>query len=289
MKFKGYVRKDGTVGSRNYVAVMPSVVCANEVVEAITAQTVNTRGFFHHKGCCQLPPDLEMTTDALIGLGCNPNCAAVLVVSLGCEGVDCERLVKEIAATGKRVEIINIQKLGGTSNSIAKGVDLAQEMSIEISGWQREEADFSNFIMGIKCGASDTTSGIASNAVIGYVSDRIVDMGGTVIIQDCRRNGNQSQVLGCGYEKGAAHPGKHHGGIKLHRGKVFGCHSKKRYKAYRGRIEIYRKTSQKRTLDQRYAGQRNRSTYSYGNRRFPGNAVFYRKRSAAGIPYSTGH
>jgi altronate dehydratase large subunit len=122
-----------------------------------------------------------MTTDALIGLGCNPNCAAVLVVSLGCEGVDCERLVKEIAATSKRVEIIKIQELGGTTNSIAKGVDLAQEMSIEISGWQREEVDFSNFIMGIKCGASDTTSGIASNAVIGYVSDRIVEMGGTVI------------------------------------------------------------------------------------------------------------
>jgi len=181
VKFSGYVRPDGSVGSRNYVAIIPSVVCANEVVEAIVAQTDNTRGFFHHQGCCQLPPDLEMVTDALIGLGLNPNSAAVLVVSLGCEGVDCERLLREIAASGKPVASIAIQELGGTSNAIARGIDLAQSFARTVSGQPREEVDFSRVVMGIKCGGSDSTSGLASNAVVGYVSDRIIEMGGTVI------------------------------------------------------------------------------------------------------------
>lgn len=181
MKFKGYIRENGEVGSRNYVAVIPSVVCANEVVESIVNQTILTRGIYHHKGCCQLPPDLELTTDALIKLGQNPNAGAVLIVSLGCEGVDTEKLFKEIALTGKPVEAINIQDLGGTSKSIQAGTDLAQKLALKISGYQREEVDLSYFTMGIKCGASDTTSGLSSNPAIGYVADKIVDAGGKVI------------------------------------------------------------------------------------------------------------
>lgn len=181
MKFHGYVRKDGSVGSRNYVAVIPSVVCANEVVENIVYSTKMTEGILHHQGCCQTPPDLKRVTDVLINIGKNPNVGAVLIVSLGCEGVDTDRLEKEIKATGKSVERVNIQDIGGTSKAIQKGIDLAQKLVLEISGQQRKEVDFSKFVMGIKCGASDTTSGIASNPVIGYIADKIIDAGGTVI------------------------------------------------------------------------------------------------------------
>ena len=74
--FFGYMRPDGKVGSRNYVAVVPSVVCANEVVEAISNQVMNCRPLLHHQGCCQLPPDLERVTDTLISLACHPNAGA---------------------------------------------------------------------------------------------------------------------------------------------------------------------------------------------------------------------
>lgn len=180
-KFFGYVRKDGKVGTRNYVAVIPSVVCVDEVVESIVNNTSGTQGIIHHQGCCQTPPDLERITDCLIKIGENPNVGAVLIVSLGCEGVDTDRLEAEIKKTGKPVERINVQELGGTSRSIQVGMDKAQKLIREISSQQREEVDISNFVMGIKCGASDTTSGIASNPVIGYVADKIVDLGGTVI------------------------------------------------------------------------------------------------------------
>ncbi len=179
--YQGYLRKDGKVGARNYVAIIPSVVCANEVVEAIVANTVMTQGIIHHQGCCQTPPDLERITDCLIKLCENPNVGAALIVSLGCEGVDTNRLEAAARATGKPIERINIQELGGTSASIQAGIDAAQRLVLAISGQQRSTIDMSKFVMGIKCGASDTTSGVASNPVIGYVADKVVDLGGTVI------------------------------------------------------------------------------------------------------------
>lgn len=179
--FMGYVRPDGTVGSRNYVAVIPSVICATDVAQAIVNAVKGTVGFFHHQGCCQLPSDLKRVTDTLISLGCSPNVGAALIVSLGCEGTDTERLVKEIAATGKPVEVIHIQELGGMSRAIQAGTDLAQKLAIEISGMQRQPVEISRAIMSIKCGGSDATSGMASNCVIGYVADKLVDLGATVI------------------------------------------------------------------------------------------------------------
>ena len=105
MEFMGYVRPDGKVGARNYVGVIPSVTCANDVAQAICRQVMGTVSFLHHQGCCQMPPDLERVTDTLISLGKSPNLASVLVVSLGCEGTDHERMVKEIAATFDSLKI----------------------------------------------------------------------------------------------------------------------------------------------------------------------------------------
>lgn len=181
MKFMGYVRPDGKVGARNHVAVIPSVTCAGDVAQAICRQVQGTVTYLHHQGCCQLPPDLERVTDTLISLGCSPNTAAVLIVSLGCEGTDHERMLREIAATGKPVEIIHIQELGGVSRAIQAGTDIARRLVIETSALQRQEADVSDIVMSIKCGASDTTSGMASNCVIGYVADKLVDLGATVV------------------------------------------------------------------------------------------------------------
>ena len=143
MKFYGYRRADGSVGCRNLVAVIPSVVCAADVAQAIVQNVQGAVGLFHHQGCSQLPPDLKRVTDTLIGLALNPNVGAVLIVSLGCEGTDHARMYQEIQAAGKPVEIIGIQKLGGVSKAIAAGIDAAAGLVRKISGQQREEADLS--------------------------------------------------------------------------------------------------------------------------------------------------
>ena len=238
--FMGYVRADGQVGCRNHVAVIPSVTCAGDVASAIVRQVTGTVGFFHHQGCCQLPPDLDRVTETLISLGCSPNVGAALIVSLGCEGTDTERLYEMIRTTGKPVEIIRIQELGGVSAAIKAGIDAAQELVMEISGMQRQAVDISRVTMSIKCGASDTTSGMASNCVIGYVADKLVDLGATVVFGETTeflggehllarravtlevgqkildivdRMEKRARSLGCDMRKGQPTPGNIAGGL----------------------------------------------------------------------------
>ena len=179
--FQGYRRPDGKFGARNLVAVIPTTICANDVAQAICRQIQGTIGYFHHQGCCQLPSDLKRVTEVLIDLGLSANVGAALIVSLGCEGTDHQRVYETIKASGKPCEIIHIQELGGTSAGIQAGMDAAQRLVMQISGQQRETCDISNLTMAIKCGGSDTTSGMASNCVIGYVADNLVDLGATVV------------------------------------------------------------------------------------------------------------
>lgn len=179
--FQGYRRSDGKFGARNLVAVIPTTICANDVAQAICRQIQGTIGYFHHQGCCQLPSDLKRVTEVLIDLGLSANVGAALIVSLGCEGTDHQRVYETIKASGKPCEIIHIQELGGTSAGIQAGMDAAQRLVMQISGQQRETCDISNLTMAIKCGGSDTTSGMASNCVIGYVADKLVDLGATVV------------------------------------------------------------------------------------------------------------
>ena len=131
--FWGYERPDGKVGSRNYVAIVPSVVCANEVAQAIGNQVMNCRPLLHHQGCCQLPPDLDRVTDTLVSLICHPNTGAALIVSLGCEGTDVDRLLEAAAQSGKPYDIVRIQEIGGMANAIADGIKKAQRLSMAIS------------------------------------------------------------------------------------------------------------------------------------------------------------
>jgi altronate dehydratase large subunit len=264
MEFFGYVRPDGKVGARNYVAVIPSVTCANDVAQAVCHQVQGTITYLHHQGCCQLPPDLERVTDTLISLGLSPNVAAVLVVSLGCEGTDCERLVSEISASGKHVELIRIQELGGVSNAIQAGLDAARRLVIEVSGLQRQPVDISNVIMSIKCGASDTTSGMASNCAIGYVADKLVDLGATVIfgettefigaehivakrgatpevsrriLEIVERMETRAKSLGCDMRKGQPTPGNIEGGLSSIEEKSLGAIMKSGSRPIQGVLE----------------------------------------------------
>lgn len=184
MKFMGYVRPDGKVGVRNHLLVIPCSVCASEVAARIATHVTGAVSIANQHGCCQVGADLEQVTKTLIGLGKNPNVGAVLVVSLGCEGVPGERVTSEIASTGKKVRHIEIQECGGTLKAEMEGVKIAREMAQELAQMKRQEADISSLILSIECGGSDTTSGLASNPAAGYVSDKIVDLGGTSMFSE---------------------------------------------------------------------------------------------------------
>ena len=273
MRFNGYARPDGQVGARNYVAVMPTVFCVNEVVSAIVNNTEGTRGLCHHQGCCQLPPDLERTTQCLIGLGQSPNIGAVVLVSLGCEGTHADRVMEEIAQSGKPVEIIRVQEGGGTSNSIMAGINAAQRLQLAISGIQRNPVDISRLVMSIKCGSSDATSGLTSNCVIGHVADRLVDLGAAVVFGETteflgaehilvRRAINEeigqriiekvaqmearAMSLGCDMREGQPTPGNMAGGLSTIEEKSLGAIVKSGTRPINGLME-YPDTIQDRT------------------------------------------
>ena len=168
------------MGVRNYVGVISTVGCANDVAHWIAQQIKGTAPFLHQAGCGQLQPDLEIATRTLISIGQNPNLAGVLLVSLGCEGVDADRIEREIAAIGRPVKKVVIQKAGATV-ALNEGLLIAQALVSEASQIKQQEFDDSHLVIGVKCGGSDTTSGLASNPAVGAACDIVLDNGGTCI------------------------------------------------------------------------------------------------------------
>lgn len=182
--FQGYRRANGTVGVRNHVLVLPSVMCANHVVDRIGRALPEVITVGHPTGCAQVGADFEQTKRTMAGFAANPNVAAVLVVGLGCETNESKALSAEIAARGQRVEVLGIQETGGTSATIARGVEIARGLLTEAARWERTTAPLSALIVGTECGGSDGFSGITANPALGYASDRIVAEGGTVILAE---------------------------------------------------------------------------------------------------------
>ncbi|MDY3974448.1 UxaA family hydrolase [uncultured Veillonella sp.] len=195
-KLKGYRRADGKLGFRNHVIVIPSVHCANKVVERI-AQTVlrnmdayreDTKPIYitHQHGCSELSYDAEQTRRVLAGTGANPNVYGVLVVGLGCEVIQAKSIVEEIKkiAPYKVVEYFNIQDEGGTSNSVKKGVGIVQTMLKEAMKETKSEGTLADVVLGTECGGSDSFSGLTGNPSLGVVSDIVVQQGGSVILAE---------------------------------------------------------------------------------------------------------
>ena len=111
----GYRRPDGSVGTRNYLIILPSVFCANTTAEKIAAQIPGAVAMPHCVGCSQVGLDLELTARTLKAMGCHPNAGAVIVIGLGCERFNPQELYDAVKATGKPVAKFVIQEEGGVT------------------------------------------------------------------------------------------------------------------------------------------------------------------------------
>ncbi|PSR20874.1 MAG: hydrolase [Sulfobacillus acidophilus] len=176
---QGYRRRDGRVGIRNQVLVAYTVECARFVAETIVQRTVGTElvGF---AGCYSDPYAYRM----LVELGCHPNVAAVLVVSLGCESTDVAQLADDIGQSGKPVQVIVIQELGGTRTTIEKGCAIAQAMVADSRELKLDAFAWSELVVGVECGGSDATSGFSANPATGWAVDRLIEHGAAVIFSE---------------------------------------------------------------------------------------------------------
>ena len=190
-RIKVYGRKNGMIGIRNHLAVISTVFCANHVAESIVRQVPEAVAITHHFGCGQLGKDAKQTLRVLTNIGKHPNVGAVLIVGLGCEQINAHDLSVEIACTQKTVKTFVIQDEGGTSATIEKGVSCCRQF---IKGMQEDvdriSVSCSELVVGLECGGSDFTSGIASNPAVGIVADFFTDVGARVIF------GETAEALG---------------------------------------------------------------------------------------------
>lgn len=188
--FQGYRRKDGKVGIRNEVWIIPTVGCVNSIVREMEAQakqlqTEHIDGIYaynHPYGCSQLGADWQMTLEYLCGLIRHPNAGAVLVVGLGCENGNIDELKSFLGDyDAERVKFLVCQE---EKDEVEKGVEMLEELCAFAEQFKREDCPASELVIGLKCGGSDGFSGITANPLLGCISDKLIAQGGSSILTE---------------------------------------------------------------------------------------------------------
>ncbi|MGM9837006.1 MAG: UxaA family hydrolase [Paludibacteraceae bacterium] len=187
--FMGYRRKDGQVGIRNEVWIIPTVGCVNGIVnrlaERLRAETgaKNIFAFPHNYGCSQLGDDHENTKKILRDMVHHPNAGAVLVVGLGCENNQPDVFEQFCGDYDhERVRFVVSQKIEG--DEVAYCMPILRELYALTQQDTREECPLSELRVGLKCGGSDGFSGITANPLLGVFSDYLVAQGGTTVLTE---------------------------------------------------------------------------------------------------------
>lgn len=197
--FQGYRRADGRVGVRNYVGVLTSVNCSATVARLI-AEAAKTSGLLdaypevdgvipitHASGCgmASSGEGYDLLRRTLWGTAANPNFGAVLLVGLGCEVIQVGRFAQDYGLAGREdFQAFTIQDAGGTRKAVEQGLARLEPLLALAGQARRSEAPASELRLGLQCGGSDAWSGLTSNPALGDAADRLVDLGGTVILSE---------------------------------------------------------------------------------------------------------
>ncbi len=189
--FKGYLRRNGDVGVRNEIWVVPTVGCVNGVAERLVkALKHETHGegvdaiyaWHHNYGCSQLSDDHENTRKVLRDICLHPNAGAVLVLSLGCENNQPDDFMAMLGDYDKeRIKLLVTQKV---EDEMEAGMDILRSLYEKARQDQRETVPLSKLRVGLKCGGSDGFSGITANPLVGEFSDWLVAQGGTSVLTE---------------------------------------------------------------------------------------------------------
>ena len=190
--FKGYVRKNGDVGVRNEVWIVPTVGCVNGIAEKLAeklreetkCEGIDAVYTWHHNyGCSQLSEDHENTRKVLRDLVLHPNAGAVLVLSLGCEKNQPKDFTEMLGDYDKdRIKLLITQDVDG--DEIEAGMEILRDLYQKAKEDKREDVPVSKLRVGLKCGGSDGFSGITANPLVGEFSDWLVAQGGTSILTE---------------------------------------------------------------------------------------------------------
>ncbi len=192
-EFKGYLRSDGRKGIRNVVAVAYLVECSKFVANRIVAPfeiDPATEGRVHEIGFPGCYPNAH-AEKILSQLATHPNVGAVLLVSLGCESMNRERIEKLVLESGRPAASIGIQEVGGTEKAIALGREWVADVLKEIDNVPMVPMSVSDLSVATICGGSDGTSGVTANPAVGVAFDKLVDAGATCVFEET------GELIGC--------------------------------------------------------------------------------------------
>ncbi|MGG5289168.1 UxaA family hydrolase [Pseudomonas shirazensis] len=200
--FQGIVRGDGRVATRNYIGILTSVNCSATVARAVAdhfrrdihpealADYPNIDGVValtHGVGCAVDPSGeaLGLLRRTLAGYAIHPNFAAVLIIGLGCETNQIESLLEtQGLKASEQLRTFTIQGIGGTSKTIAAGIEQVKTLLADANRVKREPVSTRHLVVGLQCGGSDGYSGITANPALGNAVDRLVAAGGTAILSE---------------------------------------------------------------------------------------------------------
>jgi (2R)-sulfolactate sulfo-lyase subunit beta len=177
-RLTGYRRADGRVGIRNHVLIIPVDDLSNAVAESVAKAIPGTMALPHPYGRLQFGADLDLFFRTMIGTGANPNVAAAIII--GIEPAWTERIASGIAETGKPVAQFSIER-NGDLRVLEMAARRAAQLMQDASELTREPIERGELLMSIKCGESDTTSGLGANPATSQAVDRHIAAGGTVI------------------------------------------------------------------------------------------------------------
>lgn len=184
--FMGYLRKDGRVGIRNEIWIIPTVGCINGTAEKLAklSNIKNCYAFTHNYGCSQLGTDHQNTKRIIKALATHPNAGGVLIIGLGCENNQIPTIIQELGDTisQNRVKFIETQKVDG--DEIEYGLSVLKEIETTIKEDKRTSQPISSLTIGLKCGGSDGFSGITANPLLGAFSDLLISHGGSTILTE---------------------------------------------------------------------------------------------------------
>ena len=199
--FLGYKRAQGRAGIRNEIYIIPTVGCVNNVcirlanaMQAhITGSIDGVYALTHQFGCSQLGEDNENIKQLLCSIALNPNASFVLFVGLGCENNGMDGIRATLAPYGRtNIEYFNCQDV---EDEHAYGMQILQGFVEKAKDLQREEVDFSELCIGLKCGGSDGYSGLTANPLVGKITDRTVALGGSAILTEVPEMFGAEQLL----------------------------------------------------------------------------------------------
>lgn len=207
--FQGYRRPGGGVGTRNYVGILTSVNCSASTAKMIADQFRGTAldsydrvdgviALTHGSGCGLVTGSegANVLTRTLRGYAAHPNIAGLLVLGLGCEMLQTDRIIdRSTLPPSTLIETMTIQDSGGIRKTVRAGVVAIERMLAPINALARESVDVSELMLGLNCGGSDGYSGISANPALGVASDLLVSYGGTSILAETPEVFGAEQLL----------------------------------------------------------------------------------------------